>query len=608
MINLIRNKMNNKLLIFTYLISFAFTQNYDLPVSQVTGGQINSGSENYTLSSNTSSLSAEFSSSDSFSVSQGIMGVTKGLYALPPVVSAFIADTIYRDGMPIRVQGILTDLNGIASADLHLQLGGSQEPIIIPMTALNDSIYEVSIADSLVTIKNFRAFIRGDDNMAYTGESDRLTPSVKYGENELTTMIENSIYPDGIPSERWRMLSFPGSQDNPSIAKPKQEGHVFYVWDLDDSTWVVPDSIYTGQAYWFKHIYENPVPFSSDSGMAIPLEPYTIELKTGWNMVGSPFAFPVEVSADPNEVSALYFFGDSTNRDGWSLQEYRMDPWAGYAVYTELDSATIELLPFPIEDQENSTNRIAGEGWTIALSAESERYIDKSMVIGRHRNAKDVKDGMDIPLLPSVSKGLSVALSLDNDARFNYSSDIRSTDEQNGVWSLSVYSSSDPGPVEFSAVANGLIPPEISVAVLDIQTRKIYQDVLVNPFIIDDRLKLGYELKFVAGDPAYVESMLLEILSQIPSEFALGQNYPNPFNPITRLDYLLPRRSDVSIRVYNMLGQEIITLLRQEQPYGKYSVSWNGLDKYGKQVASGVYFTELKSRNIRRVTKMLLLK
>ena len=608
MINLIRNKMNNKLLIFTYLISFAFTQNYDLPVSQVTGGQVNSSSDSYNLSSNTSSLSAEFSSSDSFSVSQGIMGVTQGLYALPPVVSAFIADTIYRDGMPIRVQGILTDLNGIASADLHLQLGGSQEPIIIPMTALNDSIYEVSIADSLVTIKNFRAFIRGDDNMAYTGESDRLTPSVKYGENELTTMIDNSIYPDGIPSERWRMLSFPGSQDNPSIAKPKQEGHVFYVWDLDDSTWVVPDSIYTGQAYWFKHIYENPVPFSSDSGMAIPLEPYTIELKTGWNMVGSPFAFPVEVSADPNEVSALYFFGDSTNRDGWSLQEYRMDPWAGYAVYTELDSATIELLPFPIEDQENSTNRIAGEGWTIALSAESERYIDKSMVIGRHRNAKDVKDGMDIPLLPSVSKGLSVALSLDNDTRFDHSSDIRSTDEQNGVWSLSVYSSSDPGPVEFSAVANGLIPPEISVAVLDIQTRKIYQDVLVNPFTIDDRLKLGYELKFVAGDPAYVESMLLEILSQIPSEFALGQNYPNPFNPITRLDYLLPRRSDVSIRVYNMLGQEIITLLRQEQPYGKYSVSWNGLDKYGKQVASGVYFTELKSRNIRRVTKMLLLK
>jgi len=600
--------MNNKLLIFTCLISFAFTQNYDLPAYQITGGQENSSSDLFRLSSNTASQSAEASSSDSFSVSQGIMGVTQGLYALPPIVNAFIADTIYRDGMPVRVQGVLVDMNGIASADLYLQQGGAEETVIIPMVALNDSIYEVSIADSLVTINNFRAFIRGNDNMANTGESDRLTPSVRYGENELTTLIDNSIYPNGIPSEHWRMLSFPGSLDNPLIAQPKEDGHVFYVWDLDDSTWVVPDSIYSGQAYWFKHIYEDPVPFSSDSGTAIPLEPYTINLKKGWNMVGSPFAFPVEVEADPNEVSGLYFFGDSTNRDGWSLQEYEMDPWAGYAVYTDLESATIDLLPFPVEDEENNARRIAGEGWTIVLSAESERYIDKTMVIGRHSNAKDIKDGMDIPLLPSVGKGLSMALSLDNGTRFDHSSDIRSLDEQNGVWSVSISSASDPGPVQFSAAVDGSIPPEISVAVLDIQSRKIYTDVLVNPFTIDERLNLAYELKFVAGDPAYVESMLLEILSQIPSEFALGQNYPNPFNPITRLDYLLPRRSDVSIRVYNMLGQEIITLLRQEQPYGKYSVSWNGLDKSGKQVASGVYFTELRAGSIRKTRKMLLLK
>lgn len=603
------NIMKNKLLIFTCLISFAFTQNYDLPAYQITGGQENSSSDLFSLNSNTASQTANPSSSDSFSVSQGIMGVTQGLYSLPPVVNAFIADTIYRDGTPIRVQGVLVDMNGIASADLYLQQGGAEETVIIPMVALNDSIFEASIADSLVTVKNFRAFIRGHDNMAYTGESDRLTPSVKYGDTELTTMIDNSIYPNGIPSEHWRMLSFPGSLDNPSIAKPKEDGHVFYVWDLDDSTWVVPNSIYSGQAYWFKHIYEDPVPFSSDSGTAIPLEPYTINLKKGWNMVGSPFAFPVEVAADPNEVSGLYFFGDSTNRDGWALQEYRMDPWAGYAIYTNLEYASIDLLPFPIENEENNTNRmIAEDEWNIVLSVESNRFIDKTGRIGRHSKAKDVKDNMDIPILPSVGKGLSMAISLDNDNRFDYSSDIRSLDEQNGVWSVSISSGSDPGPVQFSAAVDGPIPPDISVAVLDIQSRKIYKDVLVNPFSIDDRLNLVYELKFVVGDPAYVESMLLNILSQIPSEFALGQNYPNPFNPITRLDYLLPRRSDVSIRVYNMLGQEIITLLEQEQSYGQYSVLWNGLDRSGKQVASGVYFTELKAGSIRKTRKMLLLK
>ena len=597
-----------KLTLLLFLSQFLIGQDYKILSSQITGGQTNSSSDLFNLTSSATSQSTELSSSDSFSVSQGITGITQSLYALPPVVNAFIADTIYRDGMPIRVQGVLKDLNGIASAELYLQQGGSTEPIIIPMVALNDSIYEVSIVDSLVTIKNFRAFIRGDDNMAYTGESQKLTPTVKYGENELTTLIENSIYPNGIPTEKWRMLSFPGDLDNPLIKNPKDDGHIFYIWDLDDSTWIVPDSIYPGNAYWFKHIYEDPVPFSSDSGTAIPLESYTINLKNGWNMVGSPFAFPVDVSADPSEVSALYFFSDSTNRDGWVAKEYRMNPWAGYAIHTNLESASIELLPFPEERQESTAGRLADEGWTISLSAETDRYIDKTGKIGRDKKASNEKDDMDTPRLPSVGEGLSVAVSIDNGSTYNYASDIRSTDEQNGVWNVSIFSSKNLEAVKIMAFDEGSFPSDIIVSVLDIQTRKIYRNALSSPIIINDRLNLGYELKFVIGDEFYVESMLLEILSQIPSEFVLGKNYPNPFNPITKLDYLLPRRSDVSIRIYNMLGQEIITLLDQEQSYGKYSILWNGLDWSGKQVASGVYFTELKAGNVRRVTKMLLMK
>ena len=98
--------IRNIFIILAFFNLFIFGQDYRLLAPQVTGGQVSSSSDSFSLSSNTSSQSAESSSSDSFSVSQGIMGVTQGLYALPPVVSAFIADTIYRDGMPIRVQGI----------------------------------------------------------------------------------------------------------------------------------------------------------------------------------------------------------------------------------------------------------------------------------------------------------------------------------------------------------------------------------------------------------------------------------------------------------------------------------------------------------------------
>ena len=102
--------------------------------------------------------------------------------------------------------------------------------------------------------------------------------------------------------------------------------------------------------------------------------------------------------------------------------------------------------------------------------------------------------------------------------------------------------------------------------------------------------------------------MSQEILSSIPEEFSLGQNYPNPFNPITQMEYSLPHSSKVVISIYNVLGQEIKTLVNKEQDYGYHSVSWDGTDRLGKSVASGVYFTQMRSDGFSQSKKMLLLK
>ena len=102
--------------------------------------------------------------------------------------------------------------------------------------------------------------------------------------------------------------------------------------------------------------------------------------------------------------------------------------------------------------------------------------------------------------------------------------------------------------------------------------------------------------------------MIEEIKRIIPAEFSLGNNYPNPFNPDTHLDYSLPKRGIVTLRIYNLIGQEVITILNEEKPFGNYSVKWNGLDHHGNSASSGVYFAELRLDNARRVTKMLLVK
>jgi hypothetical protein len=82
----------------------------------------------------------------------------------------------------------------------------------------------------------------------------------------------------------------------------------------------------------------------------------------------------------------------------------------------------------------------------------------------------------------------------------------------------------------------------------------------------------------------------------LPGEFVLHQNFPNPFNPSTAIQYGLPAQSVVLLKVYDILGQEVATLVNTEQSAGFFTVHWNGQNQSGSLVASGVYFYRLEAR------------
>jgi hypothetical protein len=88
------------------------------------------------------------------------------------------------------------------------------------------------------------------------------------------------------------------------------------------------------------------------------------------------------------------------------------------------------------------------------------------------------------------------------------------------------------------------------------------------------------------------------VRSGIPQDFILLANYPNPFNPETRIGYGLPEESEVAVRIYDVTGREIIVLAGGIQPAGFHSVVWNGTNRTGSQVASGVYFYALDARSV----------
>ena len=92
-------------------------------------------------------------------------------------------------------------------------------------------------------------------------------------------------------------------------------------------------------------------------------------------------------------------------------------------------------------------------------------------------------------------------------------------------------------------------------------------------------------------------------IPSLPSSFSLSQNYPNPFNPTTTINYLLAQNSNVTLKVFNILGQEIQTLVHKTQVAGEYEISWNSRD-----LPSGLYVYRLQAGQFVETRKMILLR
>jgi hypothetical protein len=94
-----------------------------------------------------------------------------------------------------------------------------------------------------------------------------------------------------------------------------------------------------------------------------------------------------------------------------------------------------------------------------------------------------------------------------------------------------------------------------------------------------------------------------QVGTTVPQTYALLQNYPNPFNPTTKIEYALPATQRVVLKMYDVLGREVQTLVNEQQAPGVYRVNVNAAG-----FASGVYFYRLEAGSFVQLRKMLLLK
>ena len=93
-----------------------------------------------------------------------------------------------------------------------------------------------------------------------------------------------------------------------------------------------------------------------------------------------------------------------------------------------------------------------------------------------------------------------------------------------------------------------------------------------------------------------------------PESIQLFPNFPNPFNPVTTIQYYLPKSTNVELKIYNILGQEVKTLVKARQPAGKQQLTWDGRDSFGKAVSSGIYIYQFRAGDFTKSRKMLLIR
>jgi hypothetical protein len=129
--------------------------------------------------------------------------------------------------------------------------------------------------------------------------------------------------------------------------------------------------------------------------------------------------------------------------------------------------------------------------------------------------------------------------------------------------------------------------------------------------VIDSMVMPAFSARIYSSKPDSILSVTDNKISEMPSEFKLLQNYPNPFNPSTNINYQLPADKYVSLKVFDILGREVATLVNEFKKTGSYSVEWNG-----NNLPSGVYFYRLvassneplQTKSYTETKKMILMK
>jgi len=555
---------------------------------------------------------------------------------------------------------IIDDVS-IKTAEVHYRFGGaaSDEPTrkLNRISSTDNFILDIPLAGvtrrgieyRVVAIDSLGNEGRGPIETSYCGEFDD-----EFDEEEfwfpVRTRVEGNgdfrIDTDGRPvpliaggdSTNYQLISVPYDLDSSDVEKVLADDLGAY----DDRQWRLFDlsefDAASGEATYLEGEDARPfVPGRSyflitrkedivvDSGAGQTRRTVcndTLEVLPGWNLIATPFNFPVH-------RESMFLLGSEFEQEislrsferGWNIVDV-MEPWKGYALYVtpseeESGEDPIELVIRPKAAQGRLSKPVSdylalqpGE-WLVQISGSAGQSLDFENWAGLRNEALESFDKFELAEPPVIGRFLRVQFAKPewNQPARGFSTDIRPAGSDEQVWEFDVQTNQPETAVKLEFSFLGDFPASSEVFLVD-EGLKMAQNLRANSAYTFKSGKQGSQkkLKLIVGSAQFASAAAGDI-PLVPVQFDLLQNFPNPFNPETSIRYNLPAASQVKLEIFDVLGRKVRTLVNGEQKNaGYHSTLWNGRDDSGRQVASGVYIYRIVSDQQSLSRKMILMK
>ena len=551
---------------------------------------------------------------------KGAVWIYFGLKTLPPgVLDVQHSPEHPTPGQNVYITATMPAVSGVTSALLAFKRGGDDDEddvLFDPMTLVAPNTYRGRIHNAFVEERGVEYFISstaGGPQNRYPSEGF-VAVSVYVPEG-----LDHRPPVSGREADFYRLFSVPldlDEKDSDAVLVDDlgpNDGTAWRLFELPAGTTYVESSqtdllLEPGRAFWLLVAEEGQIINTGPGNSVLTDSPFEIDLRTGWTLVGNPFAFPVPL--ENLRTQSGTGIDIRTYEGAWSEMTEPLEPFAGYAVHNDTgDRDVLFIEPNGAGDPAGQlAEKTTGLGWAVKLRAQlgRARDVDTEFVVAE--GARVGWDHFDRPEPPLIGEFVSVYVPHPDWGRTTsaYTKDVRPIPTDGETWSF-IVKTRQPGAVALHFEDLDSVPSDLQVWLLDRELR-LSQNLRMNSAysVASSGARRPKSLELIVGSEAFVESKIGQ--TETPrADLTLHQNFPNPFDRVTSIRFDLPESSVVTLEIFSLLGDRVAILLRDEkQEAGSHVVVWDGSTDFGRKLAIGPYFYRLLASDREAFGRMLL--